>query len=383
MKGRIGRQDYFTLAGPDCLCLSHPRSVQRVFAKQQKWGLLPSYSAGINYDILKSTSVKRFQQHLVASVGDGTRGKRLLGRRRDQLVGQAYHFNVTLWAGDTWYLPEYLDELEELIDIVKELDALGVSVFTEQFRCLTDRSLPSLSYVAIIEPSKGGGGYFTLKYWMHIIYHLPEGLNLVLFITDHCSCGIASGKFLTTPSTEMVALGCSYIGLPVDDYKYYAIYIRPRTSMGTIPRPIGYISDVSHWVRLFRENINALSHLLCCRNEMAGTFVDHIASFAKLRRLSHTRLSHGLSLKDICTINKFADMKNDAAYLMVSQATIELLSREAPEDTATLLVLEAAHYLVKVMRTRTFTNAQLAVEYLWRCATVFQLQARYIKKVEL
>ena len=99
-----------------------------------------------------------------------------------------------------------------------------------------------------------------------------------------------------------------------------------------------------------------------------------------MRRLAQQRINYGLPLKDIVTINSYADFKDDACRHMLSQRTISLLQDQAPEDKATTLVLKACHHLCKVW-TEDFTNPKLAVKYAYRCAGVWELQERYVTKV--
>ena len=75
-------------------------------------------------------------------------------------------------------------------------------------------------------------------------------LNFIGFITDSCSIGLSAGKFIVTPTSEMIPLGCSYLGLLVDDWKYWACYRRPaiKTADGSMftSLPIIYIHDGNH-----------------------------------------------------------------------------------------------------------------------------------------
>jgi hypothetical protein len=130
-----------------------------------------------------------------------------------------------------------------------------------------------------------------------------------------------------------------------------------------------------------RRNLDNLAYLVfwCVNeNDIEGA---KVASFGFLRKLAQQRANKGMKLSDIVNVNKYADMKNDATYSMVAADTIPLLHEHFPDVKATLRVLEAVNYLVKVMRQKPFTNPILAVEYAWRCAHIFELQTRYVNKV--
>ena len=95
-------------------------------------------------------------------------------------------------------------------------------------------------------------GFLQLKYWFRLLQRMQHlKLNFIGFITDSCSIGLSAGKFIVTPTSEMIPLGCSYLGLLVDDWKYWACYRRPRMVLL-------YSSRVSE-----RTNVSVQSYLQC------------------------------------------------------------------------------------------------------------------------
>ena len=133
------------------------------------------------------------------------------------------------------YLPVHAADLRSIVLGTRKLDRcciqciivfnafrrLGAEVYTEQFRGLTDKNVPRLTYATFMEASAGKSGFLQFKYWMMILYMMAlVPLMLVAFMTDHCSVGISGGIILCTPSVEMLKFGCSYLGLPVDDWRY-------------------------------------------------------------------------------------------------------------------------------------------------------------------
>ena len=135
------------------------------------------------------------------------------------LVGEMKHPDVENWFEDEVCIPEKAADLRRLILISRKLERLGAEIYTEQFRCVSNKTLPSLAHTVYVEANQGKSGFLHLKYWFAILDKL-DGIALSFqgWITDGCSVGISAGTLMATPTDEMIALGCSYIGLPVDDF---------------------------------------------------------------------------------------------------------------------------------------------------------------------
>ena len=395
---KCGPQVYGTLAGRDALRFVHTKSAERSSRKLKERGKIPRSVDGINKPVLTNFSVALYENNSCLSAGDATRQSRIYSRMKDKFIGKMRHPDVSasLIQPEEVYVPERASDVRKLILLTRKLNQLGAEVYTEQFRCISDKTRPPLAHTVYVEASNGKSGFLHLKYWFTILLEL-DGVPLSLegFITDGCSVGISAGHMMCTPTEEMIGHGCSYLGLPVDDFKHYAIYCRtairgPKArdfiiddgnQVGyEVPMPIQYLIDPVHWYRLVRKNTDGLAYLVFFTEKLDDLEGSVVASFDHLRRLSQTRLVQGLPLKDICTINKYADFKDDAAKHLLSSRTITLLEAEAPEDKATILVLKACHHVAKVFAEDT-TNALLAVEYMYRCSGVFELQERYVMKV--
>lgn len=354
------------------------QNTRRVQKKRRDAKKLPMYAPGVMDDVLQNHAVPWFGHHFIASCGDGTRVERQVGRQGIHIVGHHLHPDVSEWGKQEFMVPRTASELHQMIMLIRKLGMLGSEAYTEHLRCISDPLLPALTYALYPEAPAGKSGFFTFKYWMKIIGVLHSTqLRLTTFITDHCSVGIGAGKIMNTPTDEMLALGCSYLGLPVDDYKYYMCYCRPRLG-GWLPPPITFVPDFRHWIRLVRRNLDGLGFLVFF-NEKIGTIQgSQVASMHELLELSRHRNDHGVPLRSIVLINKYADFKDDAALHMVAAQTIALLPEH---DKATRLALVASHHLAQVFTLKDFTNPVLAVEYAWRCFGIWDTQRRYITKV--
>ena len=199
------------------------QNTRRVRKKQKDKGKVPTYKSGFMLDILVKHAIEWMAQNSVMSAGDGTRLERQVGRSKDLLVGMQFDPDISKWPFEIM-VPETAHQLQRMVMLIRKLGMLGSEVYTEQLRAISNKNLPPLVYATFPEASSGKSGFFTFKYWMHIIQSLHSTrLRLTTFVTDHCSVGIGGGKILNTPSHELLSHGCSYLGLPVDDYKYFKV----------------------------------------------------------------------------------------------------------------------------------------------------------------
>lgn len=385
---RLGRQDYTSLSGGDCLRFSDFSTVKRNIRQDREAGvLLPKYKIGINEEIIEGFAVKRFGTEWTSANGDGTRGKRAWVRMGMQLVGGEYHADVARWEDTKVFVPESKADLVRIIFITRRLKMLSSEIYTEQLRCLTNRSKPSLSIAIIPEASRGNTGFGLLQYWFKLMDILRKaGVNFKDFCTDMCSVGLSAAQLLCRPSESMASFGCSYVGLPVDDYPFFDVFCQPSVPAGGgdpahIPLPVGWAPDNPHLIRLARNLLDRLAYIVFFCVQRGSLRGCKVSCFDKLRELSTKRCAFGMQLKEIVTICSYADQKNDSAYRMCSMDVIELLQTHHPEDTATILALESFHFLAEAYRNENFSNPHLLVQYVWRAAAVWEMQERYIKKV--
>lgn len=387
---KIGRQAYTTLAGDDCMGFSNVDTVRHHLQDDRKSGkLMPKYVVGINHDVIQQFAPRRFGNTWVASCGDGTRGKRALERVGDELLGEEFNPDVAQWEDTKCFVPRTKSELLEMASIIRRLQKLSAEIYTEHLRGTTSREAASLTVAIIPEASKGSTGFGTLQYWFKLLDAYRKGYQQVKsFVTDNCSVGLSAGQLLMTPNEEMLNLGCSYLGLPCDDYPFFDVYCQPVHSwVGSgyactwTPLPVSWETDNAHLLRLGRNLLSHLSFIVFFCIKRGTLRGSKVASFDYLRKMAQNRCAPGMRLTEITTISGYAEFKNDAAYKLVSMDVIHLLQRHHPEDTATLLALESLHFNAEAHRNPNFSNAFLMVEYVWRAAAVWEMQERYMKEV--
>ena len=142
-----------------------------------------------------------------------------------------------------------------------------------------------------------------------------------------------------------------------------------------------YLGNLFFRMRLLRNLLDRLTFIVMFCILIGDLRGAKVASFDKLRELSHTHLAKGMRLKEIVTINRYADFKNGSAYHLVSMEVINLLKEHHPTDTATILALESGHFLAAAYTDPNFSNPKLMVGYVWRAAAIWQQQEMYIKHV--
>ena len=132
-------------------------------------------------------------------------------------------------------------------------------------------------------------------------------LNVRGVVADHCAASLCGGKMLNKPSQEFVDFGCSYIGLPVDDMTYFAMYCEPapivvkhvRTPEPIpVPRPISkqMLPDNPHLQRLFMNNLDALAFLPFYSARVDSVQGSLGSSYGCLREMAANRIGGGMRL---------------------------------------------------------------------------------------
>ena len=377
-----GPQTYTTFQGADSLRLCHFDTVRGHIRDDKADGtLLPKYTEGINEGIIEKFASKWYAGHLCDTAGDGTRGCRSWERIGIKLIGHQFSPDCAEWKEDktVFYVPQFKAELIEMLSIIRKLDQLTAEIHTEQLRCTTCRK-PPMAYAVIPEASQGNSGFLNFKYWMRLLDSVSPSVLLKDFITDMCSCGLLGGKIMMTPNEGFIALGCSYVGLPVDDYKYFSLYCEPMVN-GKPPLPHSWVPESAHLARLLQNNLDSLSYLpffSVSLTDLEGAIVAHLGH---LKLLSAQRGDTGLSLKHIGVLNEFANFNNDSAFYMVSAPTIGIIKECFPQEVATYIALLSFHFLMEVYRNPAFTNPLLAVEYVWRAQEIWRLQDVYVREV--
>lgn len=192
-----------------------------------------------------------------------------------------------------------------MLFIVRKLQMLSSEIYTEQFRSLTSREQPSLTVAIIPAASKGNTGFGTLQYWFQLLDEARKGhVWIKAFVTDMCSVGLSAGNLLTTPSEEMLELGCSYVGLPMDDYMFFDVFcqpssLRPGSNSPWVPLPVTWSGDITHLIRLLRNLLDRLSFIVMHCIQTGTLRGSKVACFGKLRELANTRAAKGMGLNEV------------------------------------------------------------------------------------
>jgi hypothetical protein len=224
------------------------------------------FGTGINEDILAFEAPKRFARDFLVSMGDETRGTRMVCNHEGKLVGHVYHPDVELWPKECGIpIPATKEELIVIIETIRSRQCLSSSFLTEALRSTSTKVKSVLAHTVIPMAHKGFTGFRHFKYWIRLIefYHKND-LAVCAFATDSCSSGIAAAKFLMTPAVCMLELGVSYVGLSVADWNYFSPYLRPTVRIEKedgswymyVPPCFSWMGDRAHHVRNFRKTLS-------------------------------------------------------------------------------------------------------------------------------
>ena len=394
---KLGYQNYKTIG--DLCHLDH-----YIHARRGRQSDAFQLTPGINKQLIKMEAPKRYttrggRKHLLVHMEDGTRGVRMYQKLAGKpfLAGYVFHPDVDKWNEDEpgHPMPTKAEDVLFLMNAIRGKDALAHSFDSKAVRSLNLASTPILVHSIIPEPHSGTSGRLQFKQWLRYIQlYFEARLSVCMFSHDGCSVQLSSASILMTPSQEMLDWGCSYIGLPVDDYKYFGLYCQPSyyddSGELVVPMPIVDVMERAHDVRNYRKSLknpNKTYVFYSEKNTLAGDGKGaEVGIFASMRYLtilceSRGDLSRKYALKDMVNINKFCDQKGDAAYKLISLDIINLMKRHIPEDVATILTRQAMYYRIEPVLNPLFTNPFEIVTWVWRGYRVFQRQEQYVSKL--
>jgi len=358
---------------------------------------------GINHTLIKQEAPKRYstfgkKTQLLCHMEDGTRGVRLYTKLQGKpyFVGHVFHPDIEKWPDEPGHpMPLNAEDVLFLLNTIRGKDCLAHSFDTKALRSLSSASTPTLVHSVIPEPHSGSSGRLQFKQWLRYIeLYFEARLPMCLFSHDGCSVQLSAASILMTPMEEMLEWGCSYIGLPTADYKYFGLYCQPSyiddSGETIVPMAIADIMERAHDVRNYRKSLknpNKTWVFYTEKNTEAGdgkgAEVGIFASMKYLTILCQDRgdLSRKYGLKDMVNINKFCDQKGDAAYHLISLEIIGMMERYIPQDRATILASKAMYFRMEPMLNPKFTNPFEIITWIWRGYRVFQRQEQYISKI--
>ena len=352
------------------------------------------FHQGINRRIIKDVAPSRYNKkskvNWLTNLGDGTRALRAVEAMPPWMVGNVYPPDISCWPTEPGIpIPFGYEDTVTVIRSIADSDNLCHELDIEAFRCITDVDIPILVHTFFPEPHSGFSGFFHFKMWIFFVsVWFESGLVVAAFNTDSCSTGIAASKILMTPSKQLIDdFGITYLGLPDPSYKYFSMYCQPyNPSLGFVPPPIDWLGEIAHHIRNFRKNLKNANKTLVFYSEqdisLEGTVEAGMwASMRYLQRLAEERsdLRH-FGLKDMVTINSWFDQRNSAAEKLISLKVIQMLAREAPEDTVTPMTMMSLYFFAEPFLNPQFTHPLKIVSYVWRGLAVWEQQEIYVVK---
>jgi len=219
------------------------------------------------------------------------------------------------------------------------------------------------------------------------------------YCTDCCGNGMGAVVMWGTPLAPLLDLGVKYVGLPDDDYDFYAPLLRPSIPSETlsddyngllsesfVPPSIVAVCDDPHSIRNGRRNLilgDARGKCLVFYTEKgdAAEEAEIWASGLYIKKLADMmrHLKGQFSIAEMVHFNKFMDQRGDAAYELASWRLIKTLERHFPEDKGTILSLIGMNYASSPWRTMCFTNPFVIVEFVWCAVAIWEMQEGFVK----
>lgn len=392
--------------------LRHPRTCNAGIASSPE----DSLQQGINKNMYQSAR-SSYGHSKIMNSGDATRGRRELVKSPTSahFVGGVYPPDVSQWPSEPGIpIPLLLDDALTIVEGVRGDNLLSSGFDTELFRCIGDPHKPMTIHTVFPEPHSGFTGFFNAKLWVNTVALChEETLNIVAFCSDCCSNGMSAIQILSTVSQFMLDLGVVYVGLPGEDYDYFAPNLRPvvlGSDLGEpglladsyVPSSNIFACDDPHSIRNGRRLVlhnNNKTIVFYSEKGLNGEECGLWASGVFLSRLANDRQYRGrYNLYEMLTFNKFIDQKGDAAYDLVSYRTIKFLEKATTvpdidtgqpvcQDRATVLALTAMNFASNPWKTKGFNNPFMIVEFVWTAVAIWEMQELYVtelvKRVDL
>ena len=358
------------------------------------------FHCGYNRHIVEQEAAQRYdigpRGQWVISMGDGTRLLRMVEEVGGLLVGHEYPADISLWPEAPGLpIPIEYEDVVKVVKAIRNASALSHEVHKEVFRPLFSAFTPMLVHTIYPKPSKGFSGILHAKMWMWLIgqFHKAK-VNVVGWASDFCATGITAGRVFSVPSAALLGMGFKYLGLPDEDYHYFAVYAEPLQEIVIhgithkyLPPPKIFFGDISHHVRNFRRNManDKIRLIFWTEKDVALEGIVEGwkgATFFYLRKMAtNGRQFRGFGLSDMVNINSWFDQRNDAAFNLITLKTIALLEKEEKNDVFTAMAMRSMFFFAEPFRNPQFINPLKIVEYVWRAVAVWEYQVVYVSKV--
>ncbi len=301
---------------------------------------------------------------------DGTRVIRVVELYRDQyLVGKAFPPDVRCFPPPqeaiSW------QQIQDHVLEVREKKAYAAEAYSFNLSDTTGE-LPVILTGSIPESTAGVTGDHILALMLEVESRAEKcSLPLVGHCTDSASNALNALIFLASPSTyELPELSLTFLGLPRDDYYFFAPFL--RRAYPSIAYPCWDHSSRT----VLRNLMNGRLTLAC--GKLGGTTDGfqryRTADIQDLRKLKMRNPSSSIKFADITPLVK---QNCDATSRVICQRVVEDLKTFVPGSEGTQLYLLAATATHKPFRNDQFGPPPVVARSLGKGLMIWRRWRRY------
>ncbi len=316
------RLQFLVFPWPDrqCICAS------------DKSGL--SYMPGLN-DWAFQITAKRELRPIQNSM-DGTRVVRIIELYNNKyFVGEMFPPSVRSWPKETELVKaSNWEQVQDYVLSVRASKRLAAEAYSFDFVDTTEK----YSYMligSIPEATSGVTGEHIYSIMIEVEKQCAHyGVPLVGHCTDSASNALNALIKLASPTTFLCELSIKFIGLPRQDFIFYAPVL--RTGYPSIAYPCWDHSGCTVLRNLMNKRISIIASI--------GNQSDHIskanvACIQDLHLLKHFKPTSTIKYADISSVIK---QNCDATSRVLSQKAVDELASSVPDSEGTQLYLQAA-----------------------------------------
>lgn len=375
----LGMKEYLTLA--DILKLPKESWVKK--RRQMIRHLIHIGTMHGQIDVLSMTH----GSHLYIAGSDATRVTAMIEaiverHGKNYLVGPCFHPDPTKQQhrDDLDPIPVDADELRETVTALHDAEQVAVNVEMASFNCATDPTRPT-TVVSAYPAARSGytathrvKEWATWRYWAtHFQDHSVRALAFIIFLvgaaTDSCGCELAAGLQAGTPNETECDAGYMLLGLPDDDYLYFAKYYWFL--------PFAWFGDWDHALRTARRNLHNARTVFAFG-------VTCFATWGVIKQLKHTLGPRGKFLHSVLKFNSFMEQSSDDSRKLFDKRTIDALKEvvdngQLPDGAVTLVYLMMINFLFTPILEPNFGDPFKCVRTMWTGLYMMRLWRCFIR----
>lgn len=352
LSNKLGEKLYTTMA--PILGLPLARQAQRIRASD-KSGF--SYMPRLNdwaFQIVAKRELRPIQNSM-----DGTRIVRIIELYDNTyLVGEMFPPSVRSWPKETDLVKaSNWEQVQDYVLSVRASNRLAAEAYSFDFVDTTGKHSDML-IGSIPEATSGVTGEHIYSIMIEVEKHCAHyGVPLVGHCTDSASNALNVLIKLASPTTFLCELSVKFVGLPRQDFIFYAPVL--RTGYPSIAYPCWDHSGRTVLRNLMNKKITIVASV---DNQSDHISKAKVASIQDLHLLEHVKPTSTIRYADISSLIK---QNCDATSRVLSQKSVDELASNVPDSEGTQLYLQAAVWTHAPFRNDKFGPPPAVTRSLW------------------